>query len=392
MIKKKAIKKYNNTKNIAVILACGDSLRLKSNIPKQFIEIYGEILLNHTINNFLKNSEIGHILLVLNKKHKKYFNKINKDKRISITYGGNTRQKSVFYGLKFINKFKPLNVLIHDANRPFIDKKLISLIFSQLKKYKVVIPRIKIQDTIKKIETKKVSSINRDKVYALQTPQGFNFKILFQKHKEVDIKKFTDDSSLFDSKSEIIKYINGSYENIKITEKNDLKIAEKLFYSKNKSNLIGLGIDFHRFNNKKGKLILCGVRIPFHKTLIAHSDGDLGYHAISDGILGAISEGDIGIHFPDTSKKNKNLNSAKILKYTYELMKKKVNRDIKNIDLTFIGEEPKFSKYQKKMRLNISKLLNLDLNQINIKATTTEKMGPLGSKEGLGAFALVNII
>ena len=92
----------------------------------------------------------------------------------------------------------------------------------------------------------------------------------------MDIKKFTDDSSLFDSKSEIIKYINGSYENIKITEKNDLKIAEKLFYSKNKSNLIGLGIDFHRFNNKKGKLILCGVRIPFHKTLIAHSDGDLG--------------------------------------------------------------------------------------------------------------------
>ena len=156
--------------------------------------------------------------------------------------------------------------------------------------------------------------------------------------------------------------------------------------------MIGLGIDFHRFNNKKGKLILCGVKIPFHKTLIAHSDGDLGYHAISDGILGAISEGDIGIHFPDTSKKNKNLNSAKILKYTYELMKKKINRDIKNIDLTFIGEEPKFSKYQKKMKVNVSKLLNLDLNQINIKATTTEKMGPLGNKEGLGAFALVNII
>ena len=156
--------------------------------------------------------------------------------------------------------------------------------------------------------------------------------------------------------------------------------------------MIGLGIDFHRFNNKKGKLILCGVKIPFHKTLIAHSDGDLGYHAISDGILGAISEGDIGIHFPDTSKKNKNLNSAKILKYTYDLMKKKIKRDINNIDLTFIGEEPKFSKYQKKMRLNIARLLNLNINQVNIKATTTEKMGPLGNKEGLGAFALVNII
>ena len=308
------------------------------------------------------------------------------------TYGGNTRQKSVFYGLKFIKKFKPINVLIHDANRPFTDTKLISEILNKLKKFKAVVPRVKIQDTIKKVENNKITPLNRDKIFALQTPQGFRFKDLLDKHSTDSNKNFTDDSSLFDDTSKIITYINGSNENIKITNKSDLKLAEKLYYSKNKSNLIGLGIDFHRFNNKKGKLILCGVKIPFHKTLIAHSDGDLGYHAISDGILGAISEGDIGIHFPDTSKKNKNLNSAKILKYTYELMKKKINRDIKNIDLTFIGEEPKFSKYQKKMKLNISKLLNLNLNQINIKATTTEKMGPLGNKEGLGAFALVNII
>jgi 2-C-methyl-D-erythritol 4-phosphate cytidylyltransferase/2-C-methyl-D-erythritol 2,4-cyclodiphosphate synthase len=308
------------------------------------------------------------------------------------TYGGNTRQKSVFYGLKFIKKFKPINVLIHDANRPFVNTKLISEILNKLKKFKAVVPRVKIQDTIKKVENNKITPLNRDKIFALQTPQGFRFKDLLDKHSSDSNKNFTDDSSLFDDTSKIITYINGNNENIKITNKSDLKLAERLYYSKNKSNFIGLGIDFHRFNNKKGKLILCGVKIPFHKSLIAHSDGDLGYHAISDGILGAISEGDIGIHFPDNSKKNKNLNSAKILKYTYELMKKKINRDIKNIDLTFIGEEPKFSKYQKKMKLNISKLLNLNLNQINIKATTTEKMGPLGNKEGLGAFALVNII
>jgi len=392
MIKKKAIKKYNYKGNIAIILACGQSKRLKSKSPKQYIEFFEDIILNHTIKIFLKNNEIDHILLVLNKKHKKFFNKIIQDKKISYTYGGDSRQKSVFYGLKYIKRFKPINVLIHDANRPFTNTKLISEILKKLRKFKAVIPRIKIQDTIKKVENNKITYLNRDKIFALQTPQGFKFKELLKKHINVNGENFTDDSSLFDDTSKIIAYINGNNENIKITDKSDLKLAEKLYYSKNKSNFIGLGIDFHRFNNKKGKLILCGVKIPFHKTLIAHSDGDLGYHAISDGILGAISEGDIGIHFPDTSKKNKNLNSAKILKYTYELMKKKINRDIKNIDLTFIGEEPKFSKYQKKMRLNISKLLNLNLNQINIKATTTEKMGPLGNKEGLGAFALVNII
>ena len=331
-------------------------------------------------------------MLVLNKKHKKFFNKIIQDKKISYTYGGDSRQKSVFYGLKYIKRFKPTNVLIHDANRPFTNTKLISEILKKLRKFKAVIPRIKIQDTIKKVENNKITHLNRDKIFALQTPQGFKFKELLKKHINANGENFTDDSSLFDDTGKIITYIYGNIGNIKITDKNDLKLAEKLYYSKNKSNFIGLGIDFHRFNNKKGKLILCGVKIPFHKTLIAHSDGDLGYHAISDGILGAISEGDIGIHFPDTSKKNKNLNSSKILKYTYELMKKKINRDIKNIDLTFIGEEPKFSKYQKKMKLNISKLLNLNLNQINIKATTTEKMGPLGNKEGLGAIALVNII
>ena len=392
MIKKKAIKKYNYKGNIAIILACGQSKRLKSKSPKQYIEFFEDIILNHTIKIFLKNNEIDHILLVLNEKHKKFFNKIIQDKRISYTYGGDSRQKSVFYGLKYIKRFKPTNVLIHDANRPFTNTKLISEILKKLRKFKAVIPRIKIRDTIKKVENNKITHLNRDKIFALQTPQGFKFKELLKKHINANGENFTDDSSLFDDAGKIITYIYGNNENIKITDKSDLKLAEKLYYSKNKSNFIGLGIDFHRFNNKKGKLILCGVKIPFHKTLIAHSDGDLGYHAISDGILGAISEGDIGIHFPDTSKKNKNLNSAKILKYTYELMKKKINRDIKNIDLTFIGEEPKFSKYQKKMKVNISKLLNLDLNQINIKATTTEKMGPLGNKEGLGAFALVNII
>jgi len=392
MIKKKAIKKYNYKGNIAIILACGESKRLKSKFPKQYIELFEDIVLNHTIKIFLKNNGIDQILLVLNRKHKKYFNKIIVDKRILHTYGGNSRQKSVFYGLKYIKKFKPINVLIHDANRPFTNMKLISEILKKLRKFKAVIPRIKIQDTIKKIENGKITPLNRNKIFALQTPQGFKFKELLEKHIDANGTKFTDDSSLFDDTGKIITYIYGNNENIKITNKSDLKLAEKLYYSKNKTNLIGLGIDFHKFNNNKGKLILCGVKIPFHKTLIAHSDGDLGYHAISDGILGAISKGDIGVHFPDTSKKNKNLNSAKILKYTYELMKKKINKDIKNIDLTFIGEEPKFSKYQKKMKLNISKLLNLNLNQINIKATTTEKMGPLGNKEGLGAFALVNII
>ena len=251
-------------KNTAIILACGESQRFKSSCPKQYTELSGETILNHTIKIFLKNNKIELILLVLNKKHKKYFKKIISDKRILKTYWGDYRQKSVFYGLKFIKRFKPTNVLVHDSSRPFTDTNLISQILLNLKRYKAVIPRVKIQDTIKKISNNKITPINRDKMFVIQTPQGFKFKDLFEKHSGVNYKNFTDDSSLFDDTSKVIKYINGSNENIKITDKSDLKIAEKLYYSKNKSNLIGLGIDFHRFNNKKGKLILCGVKIPFH--------------------------------------------------------------------------------------------------------------------------------
>ncbi len=129
-------------------------------------------------------------------------------------------------------------------------------ILKKLRKFKAVIPRIKIQDTIKKVENNKIAPLNRDKIYALQTPQGFKFKELLKKHINANGEKFTDDSSLFDDTSEIITYIYGNNENIKITDKNDLKLAEKLYYSKNKSNLIGLGIDFHRFNIKRNIIFL----------------------------------------------------------------------------------------------------------------------------------------
>ena len=194
MIKKKAIKKYNYKRNIALILACGESKRFKSINPKLYIEFFEDIILNHTIKIFLKHSEINLILLVLNKKHKKFFGKIICDKKILYTYGGDSRQKSVLYGLKYIKRFRPLNVLIHDASRPFADTKLITVILKKLDKSKGVIPRVKILDTIKKIEKNKITPLNRDKIFALQTPQGFKFKELFEKHISTNSKKFTDDS------------------------------------------------------------------------------------------------------------------------------------------------------------------------------------------------------
>ena len=387
----------NIKKNIAVIVASGKGTRFESKIPKQFLLLNNREIINHSVGKFINHKLVDLVVLVLNKKHKKYFNKIVKYPNLIYAFGGDRRQDSVLMGLKKIKRYKPKNVLIHDANRPFIKKNLITKIIINLnRKYPAIVPVIKIKETIKYIKKNVSSIIDRNKSFMIQTPQGFDFKKLHALHLKFKSETFTDDSSLFELNKEKIKFVDGNNDNIKITDKNDLIIGEKLYNSNNtminkNTNLIGMGIDFHKFKNQKGKLILCGVKIPFNKSLIAHSDGDLGYHALSDGILGAISEGDIGKHFPDSNKKNKNLNSATILKHCYNLMKKKINSEIKNVDLTFIGEEPKILKYEKKMKKNISKILKIDLNQINIKATTSEKMGSLGRKEGLGAFALVNI-
>ena len=244
MIKKKAIKTYNYIRNIAIILACGESKRFKLNSPKQYTELFNNIILNHTIKIFLKNKEIDKILLVLNKKHKKYFDKILVDRKIFFTYGGDSRQKSVFYGLKFIKKFNPRNILVHDASRPFTETNLISQILRQLKRYKVVIPRIQIQDTIKKINNNRITPIDRNKMFIIQTPQGFNFKDLFDKHRSLNNKNFTDDSSLFDSSSKVIKYIRNKikFKNLLISDDISMK-SLKFSISENTKKAFKAGCD-----------------------------------------------------------------------------------------------------------------------------------------------------
>ena len=194
-------------KNIAIILASGLGKRFGIKEPKQYLRFNNQLLLNHTIQLFLNHRKIDLILVMVNKKHKKFFNKIIHNKRVLRRYGGDSRQKSVFNGLKSIKKFNPSNVLIHDANRPFTDAKLISKILEKLRRFKAVIPRIKIQDTIKKVENSKITPLNRNKIFALQTPQGFKYKELFEKHSNANSKKFTDDSSLFDDSSKFITYI-----------------------------------------------------------------------------------------------------------------------------------------------------------------------------------------
>jgi len=369
-----------------IILAAGDSKRLKSNIPKPFHIINNKTLLEHSINSFKDFSQIKKTILVYNKKHKKNLNKLNLNKIIKIR-GGKTRQESVFNALKKIKKMNCKKVLIHDAARPWPSKQLINNLLKKLDKNDAVIPTIKINDATKRAKKNIIfKNIKRDSLSFAQTPQGFDFKKIYTKHKENKNLFFDDDSSLFTEYDEKVLTINGKKTNLKITDKEDLLIFKSLKKGKVYS---GIGFDVHQLV-KGRKLYLGGINIPFHLGLKGHSDSDPVLHALIDSLLGACALGDIGRLFSDKDKKYKNIRSTILLKKIIKLINSK-NFSINNIDINIIAEKPKIKKYSKKMILLISRLCQINQQQINIKGKTSEKLGLIGKGKAIASQVIASV-
>ena len=370
-----------------IILAAGDSKRLKSYTPKPYCKVSNKTLLEHSLDAFQNFSEIKKIIVVYNKKHKKYLNKLNLQKILKIV-GGKTRQGSTFKALKKIKKMNCKKVLIHDAARPFPSKKIINEIINNLKRNHAVVPVIKVSDATKRIEKNIIfKNIQRNSLRFSQTPQGFTFKKIYKKHKENINTQFDDDSSLFTKDEEKVVTINGSKTNLKITDKEDLNILK--FFKKGKI-FSGIGFDIHRLI-KGRKLYLGGIKIPFALGLKGHSDSDPVLHALIDSLLGACRLGDIGKLFSDKNKKYKNIRSTILLKKVTDLIKSK-NFLINNIDINIITQKPKITKHAKKMIDTISKICEINPNKINIKGKTTEKLGLIGKEKAIASEAIVSVI
>ncbi len=225
-------------------------------------------------------------------------------------------------------------------------------------------------------------------MFLSQTPQGFFLKELMSAYNKINIlTKYTDDAQIFIDAGYKVHIIEGDINNFKITNKNDYKRATRMF--ENIIIKVGQGIDVHAFTTGKN-FKLFGVNIPYDKTLKAHSDGDVGVHAIIDAILGTLSDGDIGTHFPDNKKKYKNINSLILLDKIKKLLVKNKG-EIVHLDNTIVCEKPKMSKYIEKMREIISKFLNIKKDSVSIKATTTEKLGFIGKNQGIAVFSTVTV-
>tara|TARA_B100000029_G_C17459669_1_gene918035 strand:- start:103 stop:1263 length:1161 start_codon:yes stop_codon:yes gene_type:complete len=376
--------------NIAIILSGGEGKRFDSKLPKQFFNIYGITVLELTLQKFLEIELFSEIILVCNEKYEERTKKIANNNKVIIVKGGKTRQKSVFNGLIECSKFNPSNVLIHDVVRPFFSNKLLRNILLSLEKNDSAIPAIDVKDSIRLIDGDSYNDINRKKTKLIQTPQGFNFKKIFKAHQQLRTSNLSDDSIIFKKNGNNVSIIPGEIVNFKITNKEDLEFGKMITNNINFTHIrVGHGFDVHGF--KKGdKLILLGLIIPFNKSLEGHSDADVGYHTVVDAILGALSMGDIGEHFPPTEKKWKNKNSGFFVDFARDLLNEKGYK-INNIDITLICEEPRIIDFKSEMIKNVTKILKIKKEIVNIKGTTTEKLGFLGRKEGIACQTTVTI-
>lgn len=384
--------------DLSLVLLCGGlGKRFSKKIPKQFFEINNLTLLEINLRKFLELKLFKKIVVVSEKSLIKKTNLICKnfvDECIDVISGGKTRQISSKLGCLYLKKYNPKFVFIHDVARPFFDKKIIFRLLSKIKKNVGSVPVIEISDTLNLIKEEKIlSNIKRENIFTIQTPQAFPFdKILFA-HENCSRNDYTDDGSLAKHFNLKIKPVLGSKKNIKITTEEDKELAEIIYQIEREKMkefiYVGSGFDVHEFTNGN-QIILCGIKIPFKKKLKGHSDADVAIHAIVDSILGALACGDIGDFFPPTDVKWKNVSSKIFLEKAKELLTQK-NAFINNIDLTLICEEPKISQYKKQMVINIASILKIDPISINVKATTTEKLGFLGRKEGIAAQAISSI-
>ena len=362
--------------NYFILLASGQSKRFNSNKPKQFITYKNKALFEHSLDKALSSKLFKKIILVVNDK-KQIKKKYSKD--VLIIKGGKERSDSSLIGLKFIKKYKPNNVLIHDAARPNFTIKLLKNLINSLKKNKASIPVISSKDSIKYKVKNQLFNLNRKNSYLTQTPQAFKFKDVY----DLSIKqksKIQDEATLFIENNLKLNFIKGEILNNKITFKEDL-ISPKTYF--------GIGFDIHRLVKNK-KLYLGGIKIPYHSGLKGHSDGDVILHAIIDALLGAMRKKDIGTFFPDNKNKFKNIRSPRMLKPIIEILNNN-NFYINNLDINLICEQPKVSKYRTKIINSLSNLLNLDKDLINLKGKTVEKLGLIGNEKAIACETIISL-
>jgi len=379
----------------AIIVAAGRGLRAGSGGPKQYRLIGGRTVLARAMEPFCTHPDVFVVQPVRNPDDADIF-----DGAVAgLAYrpavnGGATRQASVRAGLEALAREAPDIVLIHDAARAFVSAAVIARAIKAAQATGAAIPVVPVTDTVKLVAAAGhiEATPDRARLRIAQTPQAFRFDAILDAHRRAAREgrdDFTDDAAIAEWAGLTVATFEGDAANMKLTTPEDFAREEARLGALLGDIRTGTGYDVHALGDGD-HLMLCGVRVPFGRGFIAHSDGDVGLHAIVDAILGALADGDIGSHFPPSDPKWKGAASDQFLKHAVDLVAKRGGR-IAHLEVTMICEAPKIGPLRETMRARIAEITGLPLSRVAVKATTSERLGFTGRQEGIAATASATI-
>ena len=381
--------------NSLILVAAGMGSRMGASVNKLLLEHDGRSLISYTLSHVLESRRLEELILVVKDEERTFFEEILKTLSpkipVKLAPGGKTRLESVRHGLDFLHADSE-KVLVHDGARPFVDGATIDRAFDTLTaETPAVVVAIPCVDTIKEVEGNEISrTLDRSRLHRAQTPQGALTPLLKRAMASLTSEEgITDDASVLERAGVPVKVLPGKEDFFKVTTPGDWKRFIDMTEKKELPFRIGQGYDIHRYDESR-PLMLGGVRIAEKGGLLGHSDADVLLHAIMDALLGAAGLRDIGYYFPDTDERFAGADSKKLLIHVKQLLEEE-GYAIGNIDSTVIAEKPKLAPHISAMKESIAAALEISPSQVGVKATTNEKLGTIGRKEGMAAMASVLI-
>ena len=387
----------NLLKTVALIIAAGRGTRAGAATPKQYALVRGVPVLALTVGVFIEAPYVDLVAVVIGEDDRTLYDRAVTSadpKLMPPTIGGDTRQRSVLNGLRAVAKYAPDRVLIHDGVRPFVTADILERVCKALDHAPGAIAAIPLADTLKRADAdgRVAETVGRSGLWRAQTPQGFRFADILAAHEAAAAagrSDLTDDAAVAEWAGLAVTLVDGSEANRKLTTAEDLAMVQSP-----ETGLAdvrtGQGFDVHRFA-AGDHVWLCGIKIAHSHGLEGHSDADVGLHALTDALLGAIGDGDIGQHFPNTDERWKGAASHVFLADALRRVQARGGR-ITNVDVTLLCEAPKIATHRDAMRQRVADVLAIEVGRVAVKATTTEGLGFTGRREGIAALATATVI
>jgi 2-C-methyl-D-erythritol 4-phosphate cytidylyltransferase / 2-C-methyl-D-erythritol 2,4-cyclodiphosphate synthase len=380
------------TRCIALLVAGGQGERAGGDVPKQYQFLGGEPVLRRAVRVFADHPEVDAVRVVIRQADRALYDGATADlDLLEPVTGGATRQESALRGLESLAVLDPEVVLIHDAARPLCHSDVITRVLAALSSARAAVPCVPVRDTLKRgasVGAVVVATVERDRLWQAQTPQGFHFHDILTAHRQRIGQALTDDAALAEQAEIAVTIVAGDEDNIKITTAEDFSRAERWLDTGGETRT-GFGFDVHRFG-PGSHVTLGGVAIAHDQGLLGHSDADVVLHALTDAVLGAVGAGDIGQHFPPNDPQWRGANSEVFLQRGVQVVAEACGHVV-NVDITIICERPKVSPHRAAIIGRIASILAIAPLRVSVKATTTEGLGFTGRHEGIAAQAIATV-